>query len=249
MTAENINLEELFKKHNTYIYNISIRLTHNKQDAEDLTQDVWIKIVNSINNFRQESNIKTWIYKIIYNTFLDNCQKYQKLEFDNFAKTMNAIEDCDIESHYEPQLANAIVEEAKIGCLLGMLLCLDYEQRIIFVLSEIFEIKGEVLADILNISHDSLRQKNKRAKNDLYNFMNNQCSLVDKKNSCKCNKKAYGLIKAGYITDISHLDNTRLKQIFAILKPESHKLDMELETVYANLYKSQGVLKIPCQLQ
>lgn len=117
MTAENINLEELFKKHNTYIYNISIRLTHNKQDAEDLTQDVWIKIVNSINNFRQESNIKTWIYKIIYNTFLDNCQKYQKLEFDNFAKTMNAIEDCDIESHYEPQLANAIVEEAKIGIL------------------------------------------------------------------------------------------------------------------------------------
>jgi RNA polymerase sigma-70 factor (ECF subfamily) len=69
MTAENINLEELFKKHNTYIYNISIRLTHNKQDAEDLTQDVWIKIVNSINNFRQESNIKTWIYKIIYKQY------------------------------------------------------------------------------------------------------------------------------------------------------------------------------------
>ena len=64
MTAENINLEELFKKHNTYIYNISIRLTHNKQDAEDLTQDVWIKIVNSINSFRQESNIKTWICQL-----------------------------------------------------------------------------------------------------------------------------------------------------------------------------------------
>lgn len=234
----NLQIEELFNFYNNYIYNICIRLVYNKQDAEDLTQDVWLKITNSLDSFRQESDIKTWMYKIAYNAFLDNCQKYQKLEFDKFASTMDAIENSDIEQHYESQLAAVITEEAKVGCLLGMLLCLDYEQRIIFVLSEIFEIKGEILAEILNISHDSLRQKNKRAKDDLYNFMNNNCSLVNQSNSCKCSKKAYGLIKAGYISDISNINKQNLKQIYKMLKPKSNKLDTELEIIFANLYKN-----------
>jgi hypothetical protein len=90
-----------------------------------------------------------------------------------------------------------LVDEARIGCASGMLLCLDREQRIIYVLGEIFGVTDTVGADLLAISPDTFRQRLTRARRDLHNFMNDKCGLVNPSNPCRCARKTRGFMLRG----------------------------------------------------
>ena len=79
-----------------------------------------------------------------------------------------------------------LVEEAKIGCTMGMLLCLDRKQRLIFTLGEILGASDTVGAAVLEMTADNFRQSLARARRDLYSFMSDKCGLVNKSNPCRC---------------------------------------------------------------
>jgi hypothetical protein len=80
-----------------------------------------------------------------------------------------------------------------------MLLCLDREQRVTFILGAIFGVSDTVAADVLEITPDNFRQRLARARRDLRNFMDDKCGLVNQANPCRCAKKTRGFIQAGYV--------------------------------------------------
>ncbi len=88
-----------------------------------------------------------------------------------------------------------LVEEAKNGCTMGMLLCLDRKQRLIFTLGEILGVSDSVGAEVLEMTPENFRQCLTRARRDLHSFMNNQCGLVNKSNPRRCSKKTRGFIE------------------------------------------------------
>src|SRR4029077_20576106 len=90
-----------------------------------------------------------------------------------------------------------LVTEAMLSCTSGMLLCLDREQRLTFILGAIFGVSDPVAAEVLEITPDNFRQPLARARRDLGNFMNDKCGLVNQANPCRCGKKAPGLLPAG----------------------------------------------------
>src|SRR6266446_863864 len=92
-----------------------------------------------------------------------------------------------------------LVEEAKNGCTMGMLLCLDRQQRLIFTLGEILGISDADGAEVLEMTPENFRQCLTRARRDLHSFMNNQCGLVNKSNPCRCPKKTRGFIEQGHV--------------------------------------------------
>ena len=75
-----------------------------------------------------------------------------------------------------------------------MLLCLDREQRLIYVLGEIFGVTDTVGAELLDTSPDNFRQRLARARRDLHSFMNDKCGLVNQANPCRCARKTAGFI-------------------------------------------------------
>jgi hypothetical protein len=91
------------------------------------------------------------------------------------------------------------IEETKLTCMNGMLLCLERDQRLVFILGELFNINHDLGANLLNISKDNFRQKLSRARKDLFNFMNNKCGLIRKENPCRCSGKTKGFIRAGKV--------------------------------------------------
>ena len=97
-----------------------------------------------------------------------------------------------------------LVEEAKVGCTMGMLLCLDRKQRLIFTLGEILGASDTVGGEVLKMTSANFRQSLARARRDLHNFMNKQCGLVNTSNPCRCPKKTRGFIEAGHV-DPHHL--------------------------------------------
>ena len=78
------------------------------------------------------------------------------------------------------------------------------EQRLVYVLGEIFGVADAVGAELLDVSRDNFRQKLARARRDLHNFMQAKCGLINQTNPCRCARKVQGFIKAGYL-DPAHL--------------------------------------------
>lgn len=94
---------------------------------------------------------------------------------------------------------NLLVDEARLTCTSGMLLCLDRQQRMLYILGEIFGVTDAVGAALLEISRENFRQRLARARRDLHNFMNDKCGLVNPANPCRCARKTRGFIQAGYV--------------------------------------------------
>src|SRR5229473_3311665 len=86
-----------------------------------------------------------------------------------------------------------------LSCTSGMLLCLDREQRLCYILGAIFGVSDTVAAEVLEISPENFRQRLARARRDLRNFMNDKCGLVNHANPCRCAKKTRGFIQAGHV--------------------------------------------------
>jgi hypothetical protein len=87
---------------------------------------------------------------------------------------------------------------------MGMLLCFDREQRLVFVLGEIFEVSDAIASEILDMSKDAFRQKLARARRQLVSsgtssFMQEQCGLVNRANPCRCARKTLGFVRDGIV--------------------------------------------------
>jgi RNA polymerase sigma factor (sigma-70 family) len=201
-------LEQLVLRHQAWVYNIAVRMVFHPQDAEEVTQEVLIKVITRLSTFHGESRFRTWLYRITANHVLNMKRRggeTRPYTFDTYAAAINDIPDLDLpDPNSVPVDVPLLVEEAKIACTTGMLLCLDRKQRLIFALGEILGASDTVASDILEMTADNFRQSLARARRDLYQFMNDQCGLVNADNPCRCPKKTKGFINAGHV-DPGHL--------------------------------------------
>jgi RNA polymerase sigma factor (sigma-70 family) len=233
-------LASLLKRHYTFIYNVALRFVLNPTDAEDLTQEVIIKVITKLSQFNGNANFRTWLYRIVFNHFLSMKRKHLETVVSNFTdygQTLDDIPNIDLTDGEEIALKEQI-EDAKIGCMTGMLLCLNREQRLVYVLGEIFEIDSKTGASLLTISADNYRQLLSRARKDLYNFMNNKCGLVNLDNPCRCPKKTKGFIKVGWVNDQNLQFNSHfVNRISALAIDKANACDNLVEEKYALLFK------------
>lgn len=71
----NTKLNEVYEEFHRYIYHLCLKLTHNSQEAEDLMQEVWLKVVRNEMQVEQVDHIKAWLTTITMNTFRDRYRK------------------------------------------------------------------------------------------------------------------------------------------------------------------------------
>ena len=194
-------LEKLCELMRPLIYNLCLKMVLYPPEAEDLTQEILIKMVTKLSQFdSSKASLTTWVYTITRNTIFD--QKPGKLEsgmtsLEVHGQELDNILDQDFKAQTPEE--KLLVKEANVGCLLGMILCLERQQRLVFILGEIMGVDSKVGSKITGHSPENFRQKLSRARKDIYNFMNEKCGLVNKENPCRCHKKTQGFIKAGWV--------------------------------------------------
>ena len=77
-------LTVLVNRHKELAYNIAYRNIHNAEDAKDVTQNAFLKAMENLGNFRQESKFSTWLYRIVYNEAMMLVRKRKRnLEFSD----------------------------------------------------------------------------------------------------------------------------------------------------------------------
>jgi RNA polymerase sigma-70 factor (ECF subfamily) len=82
------------RKYQKFVYSVALRYIKDEDDAYDVSQDVFIKALNNLHKFRQESSIKTWLYKITANTSKTHLRKKKLMTFFK----LNDSEEADIEN-------------------------------------------------------------------------------------------------------------------------------------------------------
>jgi len=237
------SLERLLQRHQSFIYNIVWKMVLNPVDAEDITQDIFIKVITGLSGFKGKSRFRTWLYRIVVNHLLN--LKRVRIEgiittFGDYGNDLDGIPDTDFPADGEPTPEDLmIVEDAKVGCTAGMLICLSREQRMVFILGEIFEVDHNMGSEILNISRDNFRQRLTRARKDLYSFMKEKCGLVDKSNPCRCRKKTRAFIEAGWVDpDNLQFNSNYIKKVYEAAGQGCNKASAVIDKQYAEIYRS-----------
>jgi RNA polymerase sigma factor (sigma-70 family) len=241
-------LEKLVLRHQAWIYNIAVRMVFHPQDAEEVTQEVLIKVITRLSTFRGESKLRTWLYRIVANHVINMKSRggeTQTMTFSGYGDAINRTPDLDLpDPKSVPVEVPLLVEEAKIGCTMGMLLCLDRRQRLVFTLGEILGVADTVGGEVLEMTADNFRQCLARARRDLYSFMNNQCGLVNRSNPCRCPKKTRGFIEEGHV-DPHHLwfVPEHVERVKDVAAETVREIEDVLEGQYAAIYRDHPFLQ------
>ena len=242
-------LEALIQRHQTWIYNIAVRMLYHPQDAEDATQEVLIKALTRLSSFGGRSSFRTWLYRIVVNHVLNTKRgrlEPEAMTFSCYGHGLDNTPDLDPPDSISVAAdVRVLVDEARITCTAGMLLCLDRGQRLIYILGAIFEVSDTVAAEILEISRENFRQRLARARRDLHNFMNDKCGLINRANPCRCAKKTRAFMQAGYVDPKNLLfARDRIRQVRDVV-PTTYEAIATLDEQYADVYRQHPFYDSP----
>jgi RNA polymerase sigma factor (sigma-70 family) len=182
-------LEQIVEQVQDMIYGLALRMLWHPDDAQDATQEILIRLITHLSTFRGESSFKTWVYRVASNyliTVRKSRLEEQAYTFERFGTELDeGLSDKLVQSEI-PADEMLLLEEVKIGCTLGMLLCLDRLHRLAYILGEILEFDGREAAEILEIAPTAFRKRLSRARADILAFMKWKCGIANPNNSCRC---------------------------------------------------------------
>ncbi|MEM8894075.1 MAG: sigma-70 family RNA polymerase sigma factor [Bacteroidota bacterium] len=240
LEGEKSALNQLIERHQPFIYNIAWKMVGDHTNASDLSQEALIKIITSLGKFNFQSSFRTWAYRIVHNHFLNDQKKSAKAMATNFHDLGEALDSIpDVELSHEEKLKRAEeTKEIRLTCLSGMLLCLTKEQRMTYIIGEMFRADHTVGSEIMEMSKANFRMKLSKARKDLISFMQNKCGLVDQANPCRCHKKVTVSLEAGIIDSKSLLQNQHEFSTFrSELEEDANYLSDDSELKYLELHR------------
>ena len=161
---------ELVDNYRNTVVNTCFGMLHNIDDAEDVAQDVFIEVFRSVENFRADAKISTWLYRIAVNRSLnfirDNKKRKRFQSFDDVAEskkeTLNRLNHQsadDPESELENSQRARILHEAIDS--------LPKNQRVAFTLNKYEDLAYKEISEVMNLSVSSVESLIHRAKKNL----------------------------------------------------------------------------------
>ena len=153
--------EEIYKASAGYVLNVAYRVLGAREDAEEVTQDVFLIIHRKLKDFRFEANFKTWVYRITVNVSINYAKRSNKVRHRTVelkeglavSEQANQLREADKEFH------ERIVE--------NLLSVLNPDQRACLVLRSVEKLSYQEIAEALNININTVRTRIKRARESL----------------------------------------------------------------------------------
>jgi RNA polymerase sigma factor (sigma-70 family) len=153
--------EEIVRDHGSRVFRLAYRLTGNRHDAEDLTQDVFVRVFNSLHRF-QPGTFEGWLHRITTNLFLDSARRKQKIRFDGLAD--GAAE--RLPSAW-PTPSEQLTEADLDHDVAAALAALSPEFRAAVVLCDIEGLTYEEIASVLDVKIGTVRSRIHRGRSQL----------------------------------------------------------------------------------
>ena len=152
------------------VYNTALGIVQNEEDAEDITQEVFLKVYEGLQNFRNESSLSTWIYRITITTSLDfEKQKKRQKRGGLMQRVFGFTEAVEKPDFFHPGVALDKKEDASV--LFMAIKKLPEKQRTAFVLHKVEGLTNNEIAVIMETTLLAVESLQVRAKNNLRNVL------------------------------------------------------------------------------
>ncbi|NIM93415.1 MAG: sigma-70 family RNA polymerase sigma factor [Anaerolineales bacterium] len=188
---QRVSFSEILEEYQRPIYNYLLRMTQNQTDAEDLTQETFIRIHSGLTSFRGDAKVSTWIYRIATNVSFDHFrrkstrQSKDALSLDDIETDRVWIED-DIFSSPE-QIAD---QSEMSACVQRFIRGLPPNYRAVLVLHDLQGLKNQEIADVLGTSLSNVKIRLHRARVRLRAALDTGCNFShDERNVFVCEEK------------------------------------------------------------
>jgi len=170
VTSNNELFRALVAEHQDMVINTCYRFVMNREDAEDLAQDVFVEVHRSLENFREESKLSTWIYRIAVTKSLDHLRRMKRKKRFSSLKRIIGIDDPaeDLPSPSGDNPEQALAGKERAGILQDALSTLPDNQKTAFLLSKQDGYSNSEIADILQTSVSAVESLIHRAKKNLH---------------------------------------------------------------------------------
>jgi len=164
------NYRYLVEKYQQMVFRTCIGFVHNKDDADDLTQDTFIQAYQALKRFKGDSAFSTWLYRIAVNASLNKIRKsplnniLQRIE--NFTGKRNEHETfVSVSTGEDPE--NMLIRQEQIEAVRQALDALPENQRTAIILSKYDDLSQKEIAEIMNNNEGAVEALLQRAKKNL----------------------------------------------------------------------------------
>ncbi len=169
------------------------------RDAEDLTQEVFVKVNQALKTFKGESQLSTWIYKIATNSALDKLRSPSFQQMRRKTLSAESIEEGEIVQIMDknawtgektPSVESSAIRKEMNECIRGVVERLPENYRTVVALSEMEGFKDDEIAEILNVSVHTAKIRLHRARTRLKKDLEASCNFYrDERNEFACDVK------------------------------------------------------------
>ena len=208
-------LESVVRAVQPDVYGVALRFLWHPQDAEDVTQEILIRVITGLGGFRGDSSFRTWVYRVACNKLLTlrrQSMEHRTISFEEFGEDLaRGLSDDALRVEYDLD-ERLLLEEVKIGCTLAMLMCLDRNHRLAYILGEIIELDHREAAEVLEIAPAAFRKRLSRARASITAFMTSRCGLANPANACRCRRRIGTAIDLGRVDPANLLFASSLDQ-------------------------------------
>ena len=154
------SFELIYKATAGFVYNIAHRVVYNAQDAEEVTQEVFLTVYRKLKDFRLESSLKTWIYRIAVNCAINHSkkgarEKERQVEYQGNLNPWQLLNGSPADKHRNKEVVDMLLK------------VLNPDQRICVVLRSIEGLSYREIARTMRISINTVRSRLKRAREKL----------------------------------------------------------------------------------
>ena len=152
--------EDVYKTSSSFVYNVALSVVNNKEDALEVSQEVFMVLYYKLKSFRFESSFKTWVYRITANCSINFAKKSSRVKtvpYDDAIGEGSVLMDtkAEIEQEYNAKFVERLLSE------------LNPDQRACVVLRDIQGLSYEQIAQALGININTVRSRLKRSRGKL----------------------------------------------------------------------------------
>jgi RNA polymerase sigma-70 factor (ECF subfamily) len=191
-----MDFNSLVREYSKKVYNLAYRITGNRHDAEDVTQDTFLQVHRSLDRFRGDSAAYTWIYRIAVNASLQVKRRVNRAHIDSLDETILQFKDdipedvkkweSDPETRY---IYDELLSEVQRACYHFITFRLTDEQRVVYVMRTMLGFSLDDIARILEISKNTVKARLHRAKTALGSYFSGRCQWVEGGGDCSCESR------------------------------------------------------------
>ena len=161
-SGDNAAFENLYNRHKGGVYRYLMRQSGNEATAEELFQDVWIKIINAREGYKTSAKFTTWLYHIAHNRLIDHYRKTNRIPSSYDEEPIDYIED-----HCQLDVVSELNRKRQAEKLLSCISQLPEAQRESFLLKEESGLSLMDIAEVAGTSRETIKSRLRYALHSL----------------------------------------------------------------------------------